>query len=70
VRDFVGLDAAPELLFGRDQDAEVEGVQGNGDLDPFAAAGDDGEHRASQMGDPHVVLELGHVLFGGCLFGE
>ena len=23
-----------------------------------------------QMGDPHVVLELGHVLFGGRLFGE
>src|SRR5262249_51083135 len=22
------------------------------------------------MGDPHVVPELGHVLFGGCLFGD
>ena len=22
------------------------------------------------MGDPHVVLELGHVLFGGGLLGE
>src|SRR5262245_855323 len=38
VWDFAGLDAAPELLFGRDQDAEVERVQGNSDLNPFAAA--------------------------------
>jgi hypothetical protein len=27
-------------------------------------------HRAPQVGDPHVVLELAHVLFGRCLFRE
>src|SRR5260370_6679080 len=39
VRDFAGLDAAPELLFGRDQDAEGERVHRDGDLGPFAAGG-------------------------------
>src|SRR5262249_57152273 len=38
---FAGLHAAPELLFRRDQDAEIERVHGDCDLDPFAAAGDD-----------------------------
>src|SRR6516225_4082902 len=38
---FPGLDAAPELLFRRHQDAEIERVHGNCDLHPFAAAGDD-----------------------------
>ena len=39
-------------------------------FDPFAAAGDDRQHRGPQVGDPHVVLELGHVLFGGGFLGE
>ena len=43
---FAGLDAAPELLFRRDQDAKIERVHGNRDLDPFAAPGDDGENRS------------------------
>src|SRR5215467_6532335 len=42
---FAGLHAAPELLFGRHQDAEIKWVHGDGDLHPFAAAGDDREHR-------------------------
>src|SRR5262245_35624622 len=41
VRRFTGLDAAPELLLRRNQDAEVKWVHGNRDLDPFAPAGDD-----------------------------
>src|SRR5215471_17548304 len=41
---FAGLHAAPELLFRRDQDAEIEWVHGDCDLYPFAATGDDGEH--------------------------
>ena len=53
-----------------DQDAEIERVHGDRDLHPLAAAGDDRQHRAPQMGDPHVVLELGHVLFGGRLLRE
>src|SRR5215468_9726984 len=55
VRCFSGLDAAPKFLFCRDQDAEIERVHGNCDLDPFAAAGDDREHRGPQVGDPHIV---------------
>jgi len=31
---------------------------------------DDGQHRCPQMGDPHVVLKPGHVLFGSGLLGE
>src|SRR6516225_12331493 len=40
-----GLDAAPELLFRRDQNAEIERVHGDRDLHPFAASGDNREHR-------------------------
>src|SRR5262245_31756241 len=35
-----------------------------------AAAGDERQHRRPQVGDPHVVLDLGHVLFGRRLLGE
>ena len=48
--DFAGLDAAPELLFGRDQDAQIERVHGDRDLDPFAATGDDRQHRPTADG--------------------
>src|ERR1700730_62678 len=40
------------------------------DFDPSAAAGDDREHRAGRIGDPHIVLELGHMLLGRRLFRE
>src|SRR6516164_3908203 len=70
VADFARLYTAPELLFRRHEDAEIEWVHGNRDLHPFAAPGDDREHRGPQVGDPHVVLELRHVLFGGGFFGE
>src|SRR5262245_28782905 len=70
VWDFAGLHAAPELLFRRHQNGEIKRVHRYDDLDPFAAAGNDREHRGPQMGDPHIVLDLRHVLFGGCIFGE
>src|SRR6516164_8767218 len=38
---FAGLDAAPELLFCRHENAKIERVHGNGAFDPFAAPGDD-----------------------------
>src|SRR5262245_59927338 len=41
VRGFAGLDAAPELLLRRNQDAEVKWVHGNRDLHPLSTAGDD-----------------------------
>jgi len=64
VRGFAGLHAAPELLLGLHQDTEIERVHRDGDLHPFAAPGDDREHRLPKMGHPHIVLELGHVLLG------
>jgi len=41
----------------------VERVGGNGHLHPFPAAGDDRKDRGSGCRHPHVVLQLGHVLF-------
>src|SRR5262249_20335370 len=70
VGDFASLHTAPEFLFRRHEDAEIKWVHGNRDLHPFAPARDDREHRGTQVGDPHVVLELRHVLFGGCFFRE
>ena len=70
MRRFSRLDASPEFLFGRDQHAEVEGIHGNGDLYPFAPAGDDRQRGRPQMGNPHVMLKLGHVFFGRGLLGE
>src|SRR5215471_18351950 len=70
VGNFARLYTAPEFLFRRHEDAEIKWVHGNRDLDPFAPASDDREHRGTQVGDPHVVLELRHVLFGGCFLRE
>ena len=69
-RRLAALDAAPEFLLGGEQEVLVERIGRNGDLDPFAAAGDDRQHRRPGIGDPHVVLELRHMLFGRRLFGE
>src|SRR5262249_5754470 len=41
VRRFAGLDAAPELLFRRHQNAEIQQIHADCHLDPFTAAGDD-----------------------------
>ena len=41
-----------------------------GDLDPFAAAGDDRKHRGLGIDHPHVVLQLRHVFLGRGFFGE
>src|SRR5262249_16853330 len=64
------LDTAPELLLGGQQQVLVKRVRWDGDLDPFAPSGDHREHRGSGIRDPHVVLDLGHVLLGGALFRE
>src|SRR6516225_2529694 len=70
VGDFARLHTAPEFLFRRYEDGELKWVHGNRDLHPFAPASDDREHRGTEVGDPHVVLQLRHVFFGGGLFGE
>src|SRR5262245_40582365 len=48
----------------------VEGIGRDLDLDPFAATGDDREYRGGGVGDPHVVLDLGHMLLSGRLLRE
>src|SRR5271157_604447 len=40
-RGLAGLNAAPEPALGGDQKVLVEGIGGDGHLDPFAPAGDD-----------------------------
>src|SRR6516164_5681747 len=57
MRGFPGLHAAPELLLGRYQDTQVEGVHGDRHLDPLAS-------------DPHIVLDLGHILLGSGFLRE
>ena len=58
------LDTAPELLLRGEHEVLVERIGSDRDLDPFAAAGDDREHRRPGVHHPHVVLELCHVLLG------
>jgi hypothetical protein len=64
------LYAAPKFLFSRDQDAEIQRVHGDRDLDPLATAHNDRQHRLAGMRDPHIVLHLGHVLFSCSLLRE
>ena len=69
-RRVAGLNTPPELLFRRQQQVLVERVGGEGDFHPFAATGDDRKHPRLGIGDPHVVLQLRHILFGRTLLGE
>jgi hypothetical protein len=48
----------------------IKRIGGDRDLNPLSAAGDDREGRHPGIGHPHVVLELGHVLFGRGLLRE
>ena len=64
------FDAAPEFPLGGDDQVLVERVRIGLDLDPLAAAGNDGEYGLPGREDPHVVLQLGHVFGCGRLFGE
>ena len=41
----------------------IERIGRDSDLDLFAAAGDDREHRRFGIGHPHIVLHLGHVRY-------
>jgi hypothetical protein len=43
-RRFGGFNAAPELSLGGDLEMLIERIGRNGDLDPFAAPSDDGQH--------------------------
>src|SRR5262245_38457498 len=61
------LNAAAGFLLSREQEVLVEGFGRDSDLHPLAASGDNREHRHLSVYDPHIVLELRHVLFGGDL---
>ena len=67
---FAALHAAPELLLGGEQQVLVQRIGVDGHFDPFAAAGDDRQHRGAGIGHPHIVLQLRHVLFGGGFLRE
>src|SRR5436305_13495613 len=69
-RAVAALNAAPEFLFRRQKKVLIERIGWYLDLDPLAAAGDNREHRGRSVGDPHVMLELGHVLFRRRLLRE
>ena len=69
-RGLTGLDAAPELFLGREQEMLVERISGNGKFDPLAAAGNDRQRGQPGVRHPHVVLELRHVFLRRRLFGE
>jgi hypothetical protein len=58
MRGLAALDAAPELLFGSEQEMLVERVGWNRQLNPFAVSGDNGKHRGAGLDHPHVVLQL------------
>src|SRR5262249_50921141 len=69
-RALAALDAAPEFLFRRQKKVLIERISWYLDFDPLAAAGDDRQDCGGGIGDPHVVLELGHVLLRRRLLRE
>ena len=61
-RGLAAFDTAPELPLGGDDEMLVERIGVGLDLDPFAAAGNDREHRRPGSDHPHIVLQLRHIL--------
>ena len=64
------LDTTPELPLSGDDEVLVERIGMGLDLDPPTAAGDDREHGRPCRHNPHVVLQLRHILLGGRLLRE
>jgi hypothetical protein len=62
-RGLAAFDAAPEFPLGGDDEVLVERIGMGLDLDPFPAAGNHRKHRTLGTHNPHIVLQLGHVLF-------
>ena len=48
----------------------VHRIGRHGELDPFAAPGNDGQDSGPRIDDPHIVLQLGHMFLGGPLLRE
>src|SRR6516162_2926841 len=59
VRGLAAFDTAPELSLRSNDQVLVKRIGMGGDLDPFAAACDDREHRNPRRNHPHIVLQLG-----------
>jgi hypothetical protein len=68
MRDLGDLDTAPEFLLSGEQEVLIERISWDAHFDPFTPAGDDRQNRAPRSRDPHIVLQLGHVLFGRRFF--
>jgi hypothetical protein len=70
LRGFAVFDAAPELPLGCYNQVLVERIGMELDLNPFAAAGDDRQHRRPGGNHPHVVLQLWRILLNRGFFGK
>src|SRR6516162_8504355 len=57
-----------DALISTVRTASIRGIGGN--LDPFAATGDDRKHCRPRGYHPHVVLQLRHVFLGGRFIRE
>ena len=64
------LDTTPEFPLRGDNEMLIERVGMGLDLDPFATARNDREHRVSCRHDPHIVLQLRHIFLSGRFFRE
>jgi hypothetical protein len=69
-RGLAVLNATPEFLFGGKEEVLVKRVGLNGHFYPFATARDDRKYCQVGIRDPHIVLELRHVFFGGSFLRE
>ena len=69
-RGLTTLHAAPEFAFCSDDQVLVERIGVGLDLHPLAATGNHRKDRSPRRDDPHVVLQLRHMFFGGRFFRE
>src|SRR5690349_15833233 len=69
-RRLTALDTTPELPLRGDNKVLVEGISMGGDYDPLTATSYYREDRCPGGNDPHIMLQLRHVLLGGCFFRE
>src|ERR1700744_2294065 len=64
------LDTAPELALRGDDEVLKKRVGMGCDLDPLAAAGNNGQHRNARRHYKHIMLQLRHMLFDRRLLRE
>jgi hypothetical protein len=54
--------AAPELLLSGQKQMLEQRIGVDGEFDPLPCSRDDRQHGGPGIGDPHIVLQLRHVL--------